>query len=61
MSLLHYITYQELVVFYGPKTAYALLRTIEASGTGRSHVVFIDREKRLQRALDALNGGALAA
>jgi len=55
------ITYRELVEYYGQKAAFALLRTIEAALHEKSNVIFFDREKRLQRALDALNDNRMAA
>lgn len=55
------VTYQELVKFYGQKAACALLRVIEAAVFEQSNVIFIDREKRLQRALASLSDTRMAA
>ncbi|MDD4600967.1 MAG: hypothetical protein PHQ46_07910 [Negativicutes bacterium] len=55
------VTYQELVAFYGQKVALALLHILEAASREENNVVFIDREKRLQRALESLSDISMAA
>ena len=55
------ITYGEIIEYYGPKDAHAFLRTIEAALHDKTNVIFIDREKRLHWALEALNANRMAA
>lgn len=55
------ITYRELVDFYGQDAAYVLLRTIEAAIHERSNVIYLDKERRLQEALNAMSEKLLAA
>jgi hypothetical protein len=55
------VTYQELVEFYGHKAAFALLRVIEAAAREKSNVICIDKEKRLEQALESLNENRIAA
>jgi len=55
------ITYKELVLFYGAEEAYALLRSIETALHKRSNIIFLDLEKRLQSALEAMDHELIAA
>jgi len=61
MSQPQNITYRELVAFYGPRTARALLRTIEAALGEKSNVIYLDNELRLQHALASMNRELRAA
>ncbi len=51
-----YVTYNELAVRFGDPAAYNFMRTLERLASLQDNIVIpIDRERRLRRALEALN------
>jgi hypothetical protein len=55
------ITYQDLIVCYGNPTAFDLLRLVERLARIKNEIIYLDKEVRFQRALDALNEVNFAA
>jgi hypothetical protein len=56
-----HITYQELIEFYGHSGAYSLLRVIENSVREKTNIIYLDKNKRFQHALEAMREELLAA
>jgi phage gp36-like protein len=54
-----YVTYDDLVSRYGQDNALQILKTIERLAEINNELEFMDRESRLQNALDALNDTSL--
>ena len=59
---MYYVTYNELIAVCGKQKAYTALLIIESSAKiKRENIVFLDCEKRLLHALDAMRDTKQAA